>query len=67
MIEVDVTNNITRILWWDGDVSCTTGPFTHIRKGLLLVDDVIEVLATRIWDCLVRWKGDLGRHHWATW
>ena len=49
VVEVDVENNITRIQWWDGDNSFTTGPFTHTRKGLLLVDDVIEVEYGTVW------------------
>lgn len=39
-----VTDSIvSKVQWWDGDTRMTDGPFSHIRKGLLQVGDIVEI------------------------
>ena len=49
VVDVDAHNTISRLSWWDEDTENTTSPFARVRKGLLLLTDVIEVLHSGIW------------------
>ena len=34
---------MTAVEWWDGDDSNKSGPFLHIRRGLLLEGDLVQI------------------------